>query len=134
MKKQKTILLTEPTLRTTVLVIKGGNKEQAYEAMRKAGIKKSRISDDVFYGDTAQGFFYDVLSDDHRKGHSFKVIYYDGQTDSDLIHEIIHLVFCAFDKAGIPTRRENDEIFAYHVGYWFDVITKEIKMAEIENV
>lgn len=47
-----------------------------------------------------------------------------------LVHEVVHLVMHIFTDRGIPINCDNEEIFAYHVDYWTQVIMEEIKVTE----
>lgn len=43
-----------------------------------------------------------------------------------LLHELCHLVFFALRDCGIEIHKDNDEIVAYYLEYWFNKLKKSI--------
>jgi hypothetical protein len=126
--RQKVLWLTEPTLKTTLLCIKGGSRKKAVETILSFGVKE--MEDPHYDG---RGFVRRILPDEHKKGFTFWILWYDGQSVISLAHEAVHLAMGTLDDRGIPTRIENEEIIAYHVGFWVNVIGSEIKVVELED-
>lgn len=124
----KVLWLSEPTLAITLLLIKGGTSKQAQQACESKGI---RFDPEAVESSDAKAWFLDVKPSMHEKSYTFKALWYDGKNNANLVHELTHLVFSIFEDRNIPTRRENDEIFAYHLAYWYTCITKEIKVTEL---
>lgn len=129
MKKVKTFWLSEPTLSISLLVIKGGTPVQADNLL----LTRFEVIDFDHSVVSSKAFAYCVEANNHKRKYNFQVVFWDGESMNDLVHELVHLVTQIFRSRGIPVNWENDEIFAYHLAYWFVCITKEIKVTELPN-
>lgn len=58
-------------------------------------------------------------------GDNFKIIFLPKMSVEELIHEIIHYVFAVLDNTGVPINCDNDEVFAYFVGYILNKIIQK---------
>lgn len=74
---------------------------------------------------TKEAMYYRVLPEDNTLGNNWSVIFLRKQDMSHLVHELVHFIFNTFDSAGVPTRIENDEIFAYYMEYWVNSVREE---------
>lgn len=118
--------LSEPTLTSSLLLIEGGSCKKSEDVVREYGVKE--FSESPAH---ARAWFYRVDADNHKKKFTFNILYWDGESVGDLAHEVSHLVMTIFDDRGIPIAIQNEEIFAYHVGYWMKVIMEKIKVTEV---
>lgn len=127
MKKQKVVWLSEPTLSVSLLLIEGGSLRKSNQVLTDYGVKDI-LPDPPSH---SQAWTMRIDGVNHKKGLSFNALYWDGISITDLAHEIAHLVMSIFQDRGIPISIENEEIFAYHTGYWMKVITEKIKVTEL---
>jgi|SRR6185295_19370024 len=51
--------------------------------------------------------------------HNCTVVWMPKFSSSVLVHELVHLVMATFDRASVPIAFENEEAFAFYMGYWF---------------
>jgi hypothetical protein len=113
----KHYLWGEPIFDTSLLVIKNCTHQQAEKLLKKIDYTgDSSVSNDT------HGYTFKIDESSHAKGHNFWVVWLkDGTKTSTLVHECTHLVIGIMNEKGI----EDNETFAYLMGYYYKVLAEE---------
>lgn len=109
----------EPVLNTTTLVIKNCKASQATQILKGYGYTGESLRSD----DDVHGCTFHMDPSINENGHFFWVVWLRNDRDiPTVVHELTHLVLGILDESGIPIRKENDEIAAYYMGYYYKVL------------
>lgn len=115
---RQTVQFFEDTLYdVTLVLICGGTSIQAERKLKKLGAISFQSS-----SVTALSWFYNVEASNQINGHNFRVIWWNGDEISFLVHELLHLVMNVFDAKDIIISWQNDEPMAYYIDFWTELI------------
>jgi hypothetical protein len=119
----KIVLLEDKILRTTLILMCGGTKDDAIKELKdNVGVREVELPESA-----TKAFYYDIRPEETDKKFDCSFMwlpYYDWPM---IVHETIHLVARNFNRVGISMEWPNDEPVAYFMEYWTREIAKAFR-------
>lgn len=72
----------------------------------------------------AAGYNIRLTPENNKNNSSYTIIWLPKFDAGILVHELAHYVMHTFDKVGVPISLENEEAFAFYIGYWWKEIDR----------
>lgn len=69
--------------------------------------------------------YYRIKPDENRDKENCTFIWLREKHIPSLAHELTHFIFGEFEEKGIPLSAENDEVFAYYMEFWLNMVLDE---------
>lgn len=95
-------------------IIIGGTAEEAKQVLADDGVKNV-VFDDA--DGSTNGFVWSVEPNLMSESIPSVYLFWDGKYESDLAHELFHLVHCILSTHGVTDSEASGEVGAYYIGY-----------------